>query len=258
MDSSRGRRWSREELLIAFNFYCRTPFGKYHKTNPTIIKLANLLNRTPDALAMKLGNFASLDPFHKARNIKGLRNVSRADRLIWDEFHNEGEKLAIESQSVIEELSNKKTQLRKIFKITQYGSTITETVKETKVRLAQSFFRDIVLASYGYECAICQLNLIELLNASHIIPWSYNPLRRADPTNGLALCALHDRAFDRGFFTFNTSLRVIISSKIKAKTNSRLQIVALQEINGIKMMLPGKFTPDETAIKFHRENVFVP
>jgi predicted restriction endonuclease len=37
-----------------------------------------------------------------------------------------------------------------------------------------------------------------MLNASHIIPWSIDEKRRADPGNGLALCAFHDRAFERG------------------------------------------------------------
>lgn len=55
-------RWTREQRLIAFALYCRTPFGKMHSRNPEIIKLAQLLGRTPGSLAMKLVNFASLDP----------------------------------------------------------------------------------------------------------------------------------------------------------------------------------------------------
>jgi putative restriction endonuclease len=45
------RDWTRDELLVCFNFYCRTPFGKYHRNNPDIIRLAEALNRTPSAVA---------------------------------------------------------------------------------------------------------------------------------------------------------------------------------------------------------------
>lgn len=31
--------WSREELLVAFNIYCQTPFGKLHSRNPEIVRV---------------------------------------------------------------------------------------------------------------------------------------------------------------------------------------------------------------------------
>ena len=56
------RDWTREELIAAFNLYCQLPFGKLHKTNPQIMQLARLLERTASSVSMKLVNFASLDP----------------------------------------------------------------------------------------------------------------------------------------------------------------------------------------------------
>lgn len=44
--------WTRDQLLIAFRFYCRTPFGRLHYRNPEIIRLAEVIGRTPSALAM--------------------------------------------------------------------------------------------------------------------------------------------------------------------------------------------------------------
>jgi putative restriction endonuclease len=41
-------KWTREELIIAFNLYCKIPFGKIHNRNPEIIELAKILGRTPD------------------------------------------------------------------------------------------------------------------------------------------------------------------------------------------------------------------
>ena len=52
-----GIKWSREEIILAFDLYCRTPFGKISQGNPEIIKLAQLLGRTPGSVG--LNNCAS-------------------------------------------------------------------------------------------------------------------------------------------------------------------------------------------------------
>ncbi|WP_198675264.1 hypothetical protein [Pleomorphovibrio marinus] len=81
------RLWNREELILAINLYCKLPFGKLHRGNPEVIHLASLLNRTPNSLAYKLVNFASLDPSIQARGIKGAVNASKLDKEIWEEFY---------------------------------------------------------------------------------------------------------------------------------------------------------------------------
>jgi len=54
--------WTRDELILAINLYCKTPFGRIHVRNPEIIELAKLLDRTPGFVSYKLANFASIDP----------------------------------------------------------------------------------------------------------------------------------------------------------------------------------------------------
>ena len=68
--------WTREELILAINLYCKLPFGKLHSRNPEIINLAKLIGRTANSVAYKLVNFASLDPSLKARGIKGAANAT--------------------------------------------------------------------------------------------------------------------------------------------------------------------------------------
>ena len=41
------KRWTREELLIALNLYCRIPFGKINHGNPEIVEVAKAIGRTP-------------------------------------------------------------------------------------------------------------------------------------------------------------------------------------------------------------------
>jgi putative restriction endonuclease len=38
--------WTREELILAINLYCKLPFGKMHKTNPDIVDLAKLIGQS--------------------------------------------------------------------------------------------------------------------------------------------------------------------------------------------------------------------
>jgi putative restriction endonuclease len=100
------RNWQRHELLLAINLYCKLPFGQYHGRNQHVMRLAAVIDRTPNAVAMKLSNFASLDPYHQQRGICGLTNIGKADRKIWDEFHQDWTALAIESELVYLEVTS--------------------------------------------------------------------------------------------------------------------------------------------------------
>ena len=88
----------------------------------------------------------------------------------------------------------------------------------------------------------------ELLNASHIIPWSKDIARRADPCNGIALNALYDRAFDRGLITFDESFRLVLSERLKARKKDQefptLLQQAFHDIEGHPLHLPTRFKPD--------------
>jgi hypothetical protein len=85
-DSLKNANWTRDQALACFNLYCRIPFGKLHSRNPEIVAFADVIGRTPSAVAMKLVNFASFDPAHQKRNVKGLANASNLDRALWEEF----------------------------------------------------------------------------------------------------------------------------------------------------------------------------
>src|ERR1700739_1559411 len=90
---SKRRNWTREELILAFNLYCRTQFGRIHIRNPEIIKLANEIGRTPSAVSWKLANFARLDPTLSQRSVKGARHGSKEDIKVWREFRENWEAL---------------------------------------------------------------------------------------------------------------------------------------------------------------------
>jgi len=254
---NKRENWNRDELIIAFNLYCRTPFGRIHWSNPQIIQVAKSIGRTPSAVAMKMVNFASLDPIHQKRNVKGLQHGSREDAKIWEEFHRNWESLAFESQKALEKLIGK-TEDEYAGKISFLESDVpTEAQRTIRVRLVQKFFRDTVLSSYDFSCAICKLNLHIMLNASHIIPWSVDKSRRADPSNGLSLCVFHDRAFDRGLITIDGDFKIVVSKEAKIIKPPKLHRVGLLEVEGQEIKLPDRFRPDMAALAYHREKVFL-
>ena len=95
------RFWSREELLLAINLYLKLPFGKMHSRTLEVIHLANLMNRTPSSIAMRLVNFASVDPFHQNRGIKGLAGGKRQVEPIWQEFLANKEEILFEREGQV-------------------------------------------------------------------------------------------------------------------------------------------------------------
>ncbi len=246
--------WSRDELLVAFRLYCRTLFGKLHQHNPEIIELSRTLGRTPSAVGVKACNFASLDPVQRARDIAALGNVSRADHDLWLAFQENAEAVAAAAEAAYARLTGREAPpLEPELELPQGP---TETERTVRMRCVQAFFRAAVLASYEYRCALSDIGVPELVNASHIIPWSENPARRADPRNGIALNVLYDRAFDRGLITFDEALCVVVSSRLKANDPPMLQRQALLDIEGKPLRLPYRFVPDPAAMAHHRERVF--
>src|ERR1051325_6424286 len=114
-----GKLWTRQELFIALNLYHKLTFGQLHARQPAIIALAKKLGRGANSLAMKLSNFASLDPALKLRGIKGLEGASNLDRVIWKEFH----------ENLDEAVPASEEMLRKLFRVEE-NSTLEVFPKE--------------------------------------------------------------------------------------------------------------------------------
>lgn len=249
------RNWNRNELILAFSLYCRIPFGKLHSRNPDIIQLANIINRTPSSVALKLVNFSSLDPQLKKKQIKGMSNCSKLDREIFIEFHTNWQQLLIESELLYELYSNIKLNEKQTQKLNLQSQENTEKIVNIKQRINQNYFRKMVLANYNETCAICNLNYSSLLIASHIIPWSKNIAERLNPHNGLCLCSIHDKAFDIGLISLDDQLKVIISNKVSPKNINNFDIYFGNFINKI-INYPQKFYPSLFFLEYHRKNIF--
>ncbi len=246
--------WTREELILAVNLYCKLPFGKLSSTTKEIQSLAKLIGRTANSVALKLVNFSSLDPSLQARGIKGMGNASRLDRQVWNEFYNNWDAALLESEKLLADI--KHTTIEKINNVNtnDLPKEGKEKARWIKVRVNQCIFRTIILATYNSTCCITGINDPQLLIASHIAPWSKDTKNRLNPMNGLCLNALHDKAFDTGLITIAADdYTVKVSSKFKKKTIPESIEQNFLQLENKAINLPDKFLPDRELLKVHNE-----
>lgn len=247
--------WSKEETIVAFNVYCKIPFKSSSKTNPTIIKYANIIGRSPSALNMKVGNFGRLDPELKKQGITGLVNGSKLEEDVWNEFNGNWEKLAFESEELIAKFQNKTLEENEEINLNDLPEgKERETIVKTRVN--QNFFRSTILSSYNLKCCITRLSIPDFLVASHIKPWAKDRKNRINPHNGLCLNSIHDKAFDKGFITITPEYKVLVS---KYFDNHKEQVVNdfFFKYKDHKIDLPDRFLPSQEFLEYHYENIFI-
>lgn len=111
---------------------------------------------------------------------------------------------------------------------TQSDVAVAAATSEPRGRVLRQVARSLrdgsfaarVLRAYGSACAMCGVQL-RLIDAAHIIPVA---MANNDLTsNGIALCAIHHRAFDRALVTMDEKYRVVLNPDgIKVLQNENL------------------------------------
>ncbi len=250
-----GALWTRQELILAFDLYCRIPFRKTKANNPDVIELAKLLGRSPASVARKLGNFGSFDPELQKQHISGLAHAGKLDAEIWDEFNSDWNRLVLEANRLRVEFGGA-TELRDEVDtdiVIPHGASEKDALRKTRVH--QAFFRDAILSSYEGTCCITGLRIPECLVASHIVPWSVSEQHRTDPRNGLCLSATFDRLFDRGLIAVGDDLTVIVSVRLR-KTEDKRILDMICKYHASPIVRPRRFLPLPAHLEWHRRNIF--
>ncbi|PRY22731.1 histidine kinase/DNA gyrase B/HSP90-like ATPase [Spirosoma oryzae] len=100
--------WLREELILALDLYFKLSFGQMDGRNPLVKSLSEELKalglhqyipdtvsfRSPNSVSLKLANFKSFDP---GRSGTGMEGSGLLDRQVWNEFHTDRARLAVEA-----------------------------------------------------------------------------------------------------------------------------------------------------------------
>lgn len=260
-NNSEQRRWTREETIVALDLYYKIPFSKTTKNNPKVIEVAGQINRTPSALAMKLGNFGSFDKILKSKNISGLSNASKQDESIFNEFSNNLSALAYEKEKALASINNIPIEKLLNIDLSKINSE-TERIIKIKQRVNQNFFRNAILGLYGAKCCISGIAIPGLLEAAHIISWSKSKESRLNPENGICLNVLLHRAYDKFLISITPDYKVVVNEdKLLAGSgeNSNIIYANFIDFKDKIISLPDKYKPKKELLeehydKFRREN----
>ena len=130
----------------------------------------------------------------------------------------------------------------------------SEQLRIVLTRIGQQEFSDNVKKNYSNRCCFpgCAVSGRAFLIGSHIARWADVPELRGNVSNGLALCLLHDRAFERGLFTLATNLTVQLNRNALTANSWASDFLAAgegQEIRG------GDVRPTAAAIERHWERI---
>lgn len=100
-------------------------------------------------------------------------------------------------------------------------------VLSTKRALRALDFARRVLSAYDHQCAMCGTQL-RLVDGAHILPVTHQS--STDQTrNGVALCALHHRAYDRSLVTFDPAFKVHVNEAMVKKLQDDERAGGLKE-----------------------------
>lgn len=255
-------RWSEDETFLALFLYFQLSFGKLHSGNAEIQQLAQAIGRSSSSVAMKLCNFASLDPKITETGRKGLSGASKLDRDIYSRFVNDWSESSRHAdilwQNVVNRVDAKNVlkspaERKFIYKEFEGHSTLEAVVER---RIGQGFFRRMVLANYSDECCITGISEPSLLVASHIVPWNADVKNRHNPSNGLLLSGTFDRAFDSGLISISTENKINVSKRLLENGNLHTREFFAKYQN-MKIRNANRFSPDPIFLDWHFFNVYV-
>jgi len=127
----------------------------------------------------------------------------------------------------------------------------TSARRETEVRTKQRLFRERLI---GVEkgCRLTGIEDLRFLRASHIKPWADSThSERVDGENGLLLAPHADLLFDRGWISFSSNGRLLVSNDLSHDVRRRLGL------NLDTSLKCGDFSNRQRGfLEFHRDIVF--
>jgi putative restriction endonuclease len=132
-----------------------------------------------------------------------------------EQLHKFGEAADLNALNEIAKLRGK-TDADQSTEIT--GKERKEVLRTVKQKVRDADFRDRIMTAYKSTCAMCDVQL-RLIDAAHIVPVD-SPTSTDDTNNGIALCALHHRAFDNGLISFDLSYKIQVSQTSLQKLTS--------------------------------------
>jgi 5-methylcytosine-specific restriction protein A len=113
-------------------------------------------------------------------------------------------------------------------------------------RVGQGAYRKRIIHRWEYQCAVTGFDKLNLLIASHIVPWSEsNNEERLDVNNGILLSPNYDALFDKHLLSFETDGRIVLSDAILPEAYHKIGVSGAERIESLN-------SANQTYLERHR------
>jgi 5-methylcytosine-specific restriction protein A len=114
--------------------------------------------------------------------------------------------------------------------------TVTERSGLVTSRVGQGAYRKRIIHRWEYKCAVTNFNKLDILIASHIVPWSKaTDHERLDVNNGLLLSPTYDALFDKHLITFDNKGKIQLSDKIEFSAYQKIGVSGKEQIQDLSI-----------------------
>lgn len=114
--------------------------------------------------------------------------------------------------------------------------TVTERSGLVTSRVGQGAYRKRIIHRWEYKCAVTKFDKLDILIASHIVPWSKaTDYERLDVNNGILLSPTYDALFDKYLITFDKKGKIQLSNKIEFSAYQKIGVTGKEQIDDLNM-----------------------
>ncbi len=98
-------------------------------------------------------------------------------------------------------------------------------------RVGQGAYRKRIIHRWEYQCAVTGFNKLDILIASHIVPWSKaTDAERLDVHNGILLSPTYDALFDKHLISFDHQGKILLSDSIAPDAYNKIGVTGKEKI----------------------------
>ena len=98
-------------------------------------------------------------------------------------------------------------------------------------RVGQGAYRKRIIHRWEYQCAVTGFNKLDILIASHIVPWAKSTdAERLDVHNGILLSPNYDALFDKHLISFDHQGKIILTDSIESASFLKIGVTGKEKI----------------------------
>ncbi len=111
---------------------------------------------------------------------------------------------------------------------------VTERIGLVTSRVGQGAYRKSIIHRWQYQCAVTGFDRLNVLIASHIVPWKdASDNERLDVNNGILLSPTYDALFDKHLISFENNGKIMLSNAIEEQAYKKIGVSSTDKIKSL-------------------------